>query len=183
MKDKPVKKAVGRPKGSGDKKPRKKKEVVVVKPRRKRVKVPETREEILEAIAAIKAEKLKNLSGIAAYEGTHRWEYHKPFAWQVLLSDALRRKMIVLATSPNGIGKTAQMVCTISSWGEGYEAWNEVDVDYPGAVKVKKEGEVVYCKPSSLGIVPPVRLRVTGEDWNHDLVHFVVLGMKEWFTV
>ncbi len=174
---------MGRPKGSKNKV----KGVVtkpVVKVRRKRgVREPETREEILEAIAALKAEKLKNLSGIAAYEGTHRWEYHKPFKWQKLLSDALKRKMIVLATSPNGIGKTAQMVCTISSWGEGYEAWNEVDVDYPGAVKVKKEGEVVYCKPSSLGIVPPVRLRVTGEDWNHHLGQVVVPEMKKWFTV
>ncbi len=155
----------------------------VKKSRKKRVKALETKEEVLEQLAVLKAAKVKALSGIADYEGTHRWEYHKPFRWQETLSATLRKKMIVLATSPNGIGKTAQMACIVSSWCEGYEAWAEVDVDYPGAVKVKKEGDVVYCKPSSLGIVPPVRIRVTGEDWNHHLGQVVVPEMKKWFSV
>ena len=113
------------------------------------------------------------------YVSTHLWEYYNPFRWQDEVSDLIRRKMIILAPAPNGIGKTTEMVCIASSWATGYEAWKEVDRDEAGAVQHNKK----WYKSSSLGIKPPVRLRLTGEDWNHHLGQVVVPEMKKWFTM
>ncbi len=122
---------------------------------------------------------LKELEIIDAYEKSHLWEVFKPFQWQDNISSVLRRKMIVLAPCPNGVGKTTVLVCILNSWATGYEAWNKVDADYPGAVK--HDGK--WYIPSSLGIKPPVRLRLTGEDWNHHLGQVVVPEMKKWFSM
>jgi len=108
------------------------------------------------------------------------WTYYNPFRWQERLIRKTREKLVVIAPSPNKIGKTATVACIIASWVMGYESWNEVDIDYPGAVKVGKKR---YCKPSSLEIKPPVKIRLTGEDWNHHLGQTVVPELKKWFPV
>lgn len=74
---------------------------------------------------------------------------------------------------------TAWMICMIMSWLVGYEAWNEVSADYPDGVEHKGR----YYKPSSLGIKPPVRIRLTGEDWNVHLGQTVVPEMKKWLPL
>lgn len=122
---------------------------------------------------------LEELEIIEAYEKSHLWEFFKPFQWQDNISSVLRRKMIVAAPCPNGVGKTTVLVCTLASWAAGYEAWNEVEADYSGAVKHKGK----WYKSSSLGIKPPVRLRLTGDDWNHHLGQVVVPEMKKWFSM
>lgn len=113
------------------------------------------------------------------YVSTHLWEYLRPYTWQNRLPDELRKNLIVMAPAPNGIGKSVMAMCILSSWVEGYEAWSPVDADYPGAVK--HDGK--YYKASSLGIAPPVDIRVTGEDWDHHLKMVVVKVMKEWFPL
>jgi len=54
-----------------------------------------------------------------------------------------------------------------------------VDEFYPGAVKVKGK----WYSPSSLGIKPPVRGRLTGNDWTHHLGQTVVNEIKKWFPL
>ncbi len=129
--------------------------------------------------------KLKQKQGVVAsnkviirdYMESHRWEYYSPFKWQAKIADALRGKYIILAPSPNGIGKTAHMSNLLCSFMEGYEAWSEVDEMFPGAVKVKGK----WYKPSALGKKPPVRIRLTGEDWDHHLGQTVINELKTWF--
>ncbi len=113
------------------------------------------------------------------YMESHRWEYYKPFLWQNKIAEALKSKFIILAPSPNGIGKTCHMSNLLCSFMEGYEAWNEVDEMYPGAVKVKGK----WYKPSALGKKPPVRIRLTGEDWDHHLGQTVINELKTWFPM
>lgn len=142
------------------------------------------RETLLKFIEDKKVEKLDSLREEKLYKSTHLWEYFERFRWQDNISSVLRRKMIVLAPMPNGTGKTTELVCSLASWAAGYEAWNEVDADYPGAVCPNRPGHLKqWYKPSSLGIKPPVRLRLTGEDWNHHLGQVVVPEMKKWFPM
>ncbi len=135
----------------------------------KKAKSYKTDAELDAEIERLEREELRLTEIEDHYETTHLWEFYNPFGWQDNISSVLRKKMIVFTPAPNGIGKTTEMVCVLSSWAEGYEAWNEVDADYTGAVKA--DGK--YFKPSSLGIKPPVRLRLTGEDWNHHLGRFI----------
>jgi len=74
---------------------------------------------------------------------------------------------------------TTKAVLLVMSWLAGYEAWNVVDEFYPGAVKVKGK----WYSPSSLGIKPPVRGRLTGNDWTHHLGQTVVNEIKKWFPL
>jgi len=176
--EKPKNKA-GRPKGSKDK--------VKRKPGAGRLRG--TGEYKLTHASSLAAERLKkqiiaeqkkfnkSLQIKADYADTHKWEHFKPFKWQNWLSDYIRKNNIVLAVAPNGIGKSCVAMCILCSWVEGYEAWSPVEADWPGAVKVNGS----YFKGSSLGIAPPVDIRVTGEDWDHHLKRVVVKAMLEWF--
>lgn len=113
------------------------------------------------------------------YVSTHLWEYFKPFRWQDKCNEMIRGKLIILAPAPNKIGKTALVACILISWLRGYEAWNPVNADYAGAVK--HDGK--WYKPSSLEIKPPVRIRLTGEDWRTHLGETVVPELKKWFPM
>jgi hypothetical protein len=116
-------------------------------------------------IAQAKIKKREALQIKEQYVSTHLWEFFKPFRWQDNCRDLFNDNIITLAPAPNGIGKTTEVVVFIMSWLAGYEAWNPVEPDYPGAVRVDKK----YYKPSSLGIPTPVRGRLTGQDWSHHL--------------
>ncbi len=135
------------------------------------------REKILARLKTLKQNKVNALRIKKDYMSANLWEFYRPYMWQDSMPDRIRRKHVVLAPAPNGIGKTVAMVCILASWLEGYEAWNEVDEFYPNAVKV--DGK--YFKASSLGKKPPVDIRLTGEDWNHQLGRVVVKAIKEWF--
>ena len=157
----PVKRKRGRPKG------------YKVKPKKR------TREEILADLERLDNADISDLEYLKEYKRTHLWEYFRPFLWQERSRNLLKQKLIVLAPSANKIGKTANVACTIMSWLAGYEAWHKVDSEYEGAVKV--EGE--WYRPSSLEIKPPVRIRLTGEDWNVHLGQTVVPELKKWFPM
>ena len=149
------------------------------KSRPKKSRKGRSRKDIEAELARLDEEDIRDLEILKQYKDTHLWEFLKPYMWQGLVSEELRKYLIVMAPAPNGIGKSVIAMCILSSWVEGYEAWSPVDADYPGAVK--HEGK--YYKPSSLGIKPPVDIRVTGEDWDHHLGKVVVKVMKEWFSV
>jgi len=150
-----------------------------VKRKYKQVEKYETEADILAELERIEAEEYKLDQIEMDYISTHRWEYFKPFGWQERCNDAIRKKLIVIAPAPNKIGKTTKVAVILCSWLKGYEAWNEVDVDYPKAVKVGQK----FYKPSSLEIAPPVKIRLTGEDWNHHLGQVVVPELKKWFPM
>jgi hypothetical protein len=131
--------------------------------------------EILKA----KLELAKLMQKREEYKSTHEMFYFKPYAWQDRFIDLILSKNISLACASNKIGKTAVGVNIIGSWLLGYEPWNKVDKDYPGAVLVNDN----YYKPSSLGIKPPVELIVCGEDWKMHLGKTIVPELKKWLPV
>ncbi len=147
--------------------------------RKRKKKVGDSREELLAELERIDREDLKLARLEEAYVSTHLWEYFKPFKWQTECGSLFRGNSTTLAASPNGIGKTTLAVVLVMSWMAGYEAWNEVDANYPDAVKKGKK----YFKPSSLGMKPPVRGRLTGNDWSHHLGQTVVREIKKWFPL
>lgn len=139
-----------------------------------------TVEEMEAELLLIEQEELKLLEIEAQYINSHLWEYFNQFGWQSRADDLIRKKLIIIAPAPNKIGKTAKVCCVIAEWMTGYQAWNPVDADYPGAVKA---GNGKYYKPSTLGITPPVKGRLTGEDWNHHLGQTVVPELKKWLPM
>ncbi len=149
------------------------------KPRKKKVTANPSEEEIDKEIARIQGLLVAEYRGQDEYEKSHLWEFFEPFGWQSTVPDRVRNNLGVLAPAPNGIGKTVMMVLLIVSWMEGYEAWNEVDQDYIGAVR---RGDKFY-KPSSIGKSPPVDIRLTGEDWDHHLGRVVVKALRTWFPM
>ena len=54
---------------------------------------------------------------------------------------------------------------TPSSWYHNARSWHEVKKDHPDAVFYNGK----FYRSSSLGIKPPVRIRITGEDWTFHL--------------
>jgi hypothetical protein len=78
--------------------------------------------------------------------------------------------------APNKIGKTGVAANVLVSWALGYEPWNPVNKDHPKAVRVGEE----YFHESSLGKAPPVRIRITGEDWTFSVGQVIVPELKKW---
>jgi hypothetical protein len=62
--------------------------------------------------------------------------------------------------APNKIGKTFWASAIFVSWALGYQPWDG--------------------QPSTLGIKPPVDLRITGEDFRHHLGRTVVPALEHW---
>lgn len=138
-----------------------------------------TEDKLLEELKRIKQKRIGLLEQKERYVNTHLWEYYKPFRWQAICGELCRRKVTILVPAPNGIGKTTDLVVRVMSFLAGYEAWNPVEADYPGAVK--HDGG--WYKPSALGIKPPIRGRLTGNDWTHHLGQTVVREFKKWFPL
>lgn len=135
--------------------------------------------ELRAELERLEREELRLLEERERYIVSHLWEYFNPFRWQERLLRKIRESLITIAPAPNKIGKTAMVAVILESWLSGYEAWNEVDQDYVGGVKVGGR----YYRPSSLEIAPPVKVRLTGEDWNHHLGQVVVPELKKWFDM
>lgn len=147
----------------------------------------------MSAIEQLKAELakeegalLEGLEILSAHKENNRCFYFKPFKWQGKLLKGIAAKNTTVVTSSNKIGKTATGANIVISWAKGYEPWNEVDRDYPGAVKVGVEkatdgaAKYKYYAPSSLGIKPPVKIVITGEDWKLHIGETLVPELKKW---
>ncbi len=85
-------------------------------------------------------------------------------------------KKIVVAPVSNKVGKTAVSSNIIISWCMGYEPWSRVPRGTTDAVEV--DGE--FFRASSLGKSPPVRIRVTGEDWTHSIGQTIIPELIKW---
>lgn len=132
---------------------------------------PEKRKEIIEKLEVIKDLEI----------GKDRVSFFKPYPWQKKFIEMAHQKMVIFAPSPNKIGKTVVAICIAISWLKGYEPWNEVGKDYPGAVFVKKKNK--YYRPSSLGIKPPVNIVMCGEDWKEHIGKTLVPTFKNWASM
>ncbi len=85
-------------------------------------------------------------------------------------------KKIVVAPVSNKVGKTAVSSNIIISWCLGYEPWSRVPRGTIDAVEI--DGE--FFRASSLGKSPPVRIRVTGEDWTHSIGQTIIPELIKW---
>ncbi len=140
----------------------------------------------MDAVAQIRAElereekaQLDDLETLATYKDTHLCYFYRPYAWQRRLLDGIRDKNTTVVTSSNKIGKTALGANIVISWALGYEPWNEVDADYPGAVLVGNK----YYGPDSLGIPGKRKIVITGEDWKLHIGETIIPELKKWAPV
>jgi hypothetical protein len=136
----------------------------------------------LETLERQEYEKVVNLK---SYEDSHQLKYFKPYVYQQAIIDAFRQGFnVVIIPVSNKVGKTKLGAALIHSWAIGYEPWNEVDKDFVGAVNV--EGH--YYMPSSLGKKPPVKILISGEDWEEHVGETLVPELRffcqddEWKT-
>lgn len=102
--------------------------------------------------------------------------FWKPFPWQERALEVVRGKNTTACISSNKIGKTAFVVCVAGSWLMGHEPWT---IGYKGDDAVVYEGR--SYKPSSLGIKPPVKVVLCGEDWKTHIGQTIVPELKKWF--
>ena len=130
-------------------------------------------------MAAIERELVKKKQLMLEYKRCRLIEFFKPYEWQIAARDLIARNTITIIPAPNKIGKTAISLCIMFSWLLGYEPWHKVSEDYPGAVRDGKE----FYRPSSLGIKPPVRIRLTGEDWDSHFGTSLVPEMNKWMVM
>ena len=111
------------------------------------------------------------------YRESHLIEYFSPYPYQQRVFESFREgKKIVIAVASNKIGKTAVSINLVLSVALGYEPWNKADENYPGAVRVNK----TYYKPSCINRKPPVRIRITGEDWSKHIGETLIPELKKW---
>lgn len=142
----------------------------MVKEKRTKEQIQREKEKLQRDLLALK-EKMR------VYEETHRCYFFKPYKWQKeRILDVLPGKNTLVVTSSNKIGKTGVGANIVISWALGFEPWNEVGSDYPGAVNVKGH----YYRPSSLGIAPPVKIVIVGEDWKLHIGETIVPELKKW---
>lgn len=128
---------------------------------------------------AIERELVKKKQLMLEYKRCRLIEFFKPYKWQENARDLIARNTITIIPAPNKIGKTAVSLCTMFSWLLGYEPWCRVDEGYPGAVR---DGNIFY-RASSLGIKPPVRIRLTGEDWDSHFGTSLIPEMNKWMVM
>ena len=139
----------------------------------KQERIAQIQKEMREKLALIKENKEKNLTYFFKPFASAR--RNKPYQQEII--DFLHHgKKVSLAPAPNKVGKTAVAANIVISWALGFEPWNRVDKDHPKAVKVKNE----YYHESSLGIRPPVKIRITGEDWTHSVGQVIVPELRKW---
>ena len=135
-----------------------------------------TIEQALAEQEKLRARILKKKEVVNNYRLTNLTYFFKLYSWQKTFLELIRTHNITIAPAPNKIGKTAVGVNTVISWALGYEPWNEVKKSDAGAVRVGPR----HYKPSSLGIKPPVKIRISGADWKYHLGQTVVPEIKKW---
>ena len=113
-----------------------------------------------------------------AYEQSHACEFVHFYKWQKEAIKGVHKFQISVIPAPNKIGKSCLLVNIALSWALGYEPWTFSETEFPGSIYVRhKKG---YYNPSSLGKPPPVKIRITGEDWRKHLGEAIVPELKKW---
>ncbi|MCK5132399.1 MAG: ATP-binding protein [Candidatus Sabulitectum sp.] len=132
--------------------------------------------ELIREKEQIEAEMLRDLEALAADKDANLCFHYSPYAWQRRLIEGIRDKNTTVVTSSNKIGKTAMGANIVISWALGYEPWNEVTADYPGAVQARGK----YYAPDSLGIAGKRKIVITGEDWKLHIGETLIPELKKW---
>jgi hypothetical protein len=130
----------------------------------------------LKQLEKLEREELKALEAEAVYKKSHMCEYFRPWSWQEKALDLVRKFNITIVPAPNDIGKTSLEVNIVNSWCEGYEPWTKSQEQKPGYERFGK----YWYRPSSLGTKPPVRIRMTGEDWTHHIGEVINPEFEKW---
>lgn len=138
--------------------------------------IREARQETERQLLELKQRKYAELLRLEEHKKKYAGEFIQWFDWQKDALEKIRVKNTTVIPAPNKIGKTCLVVNVVLSWCLGYEMWNKVEAGTEGAVKVGEK----YFKGSSLGIMPPVRIRVTGEDWLHHMGETLIPEFKKW---
>ena len=128
-------------------------------------------------VKALKSQLQKIRDQARAFRESNRCFFFKPYGWQQRAIDLISKKNISVVAAPNKIGKTCLNANIAYSWIIGYEPWTMKDKEFEGSIK---QGSMFY-RPSSLGIKPPVKIRITGEDWKSHLGETVIPAFKHWF--
>lgn len=119
-------------------------------------------------------------------ESNNKCYFYKPYPWQDRVLSAIHQKKTVLVVAPNKIGKTITAVNIAISWVLGFEPWNKLSDDIESGIDgVKVQHGIspgIYAK-SSLGIVPPVVIRIVSEDWEFFMGKVIVPELKRWSPV
>lgn len=118
----------------------------------------------------------ENTAAEAAFIASNRTYFFRPWRWQHRLMSMIRKMNTTIAALPNKLGKTTAGVNIVVSWALGFEPWNEVGEDHPGAVLYQKK----HYAPSSLGIAPPVKIRISGEEWKYHIGQTIIPELKKW---
>ncbi len=112
---------------------------------------------------------------VESYWLTHELERFSLYRYQQEVVDAFRQgfKIVVMPIS-NKVGKSRIGAALVHSWALGYEPWTRQYEPFEGAVKIHDS----YYRPSSLGIMPPVDITITGEDWAEHVGKTLVPELK-----
>ena len=113
---------------------------------------------------------------VAEFKKRNLCFFFEPYEWQARALRMIREKNIIAIISSNKIGKSTLLVNVFISWLLGYEPWQYVEKDEPGAVC---EGGEWY-RGSSLGIKPPLDLMLVGEDWKSHIGQTLIPEFKKW---
>lgn len=120
-------------------------------------------------------------------EANNRCYFYKPYPWQgERLIPTIHKKKTVLIACPNKIGKTLSCANIALSWVLGFEPWNKLSDDLESGVEGVKVPHGIspgIYHPSSLGIKPPVSIRIVSEDWEFFMGKVIVPELKKWAPV
>ena len=119
-------------------------------------------------------------------EANNRCYFYRPYPWQERVLAAIKSKKTVLVIAPNKIGKTITAINIAISWVLGFEPWSKLSDDLESGIDGVKVpygiSPGVYAK-SSLGIAPPVVIRIVSEDWEFFMGKVIVPELKKWAPV
>lgn len=110
------------------------------------------------------------------YREQNRCFFVRPYRWQERFRKLVTEKNVTIVAAPNKIGKSGWLANLGISWAMGFEPWAEVQAGTPGAV----EHGGKWYRASSLGLKPPVRLRITGEDWTVHMAQTIIPELTKW---
>ena len=124
----------------------------------------------------LKRKQLALLELQNSYEKTHLCEYLKPWKWQRRALSEIPNCNILIIPAPNKIGKTVLLVNIANAIALGYCPWTKSQFEKPGYIKVNG----AWYAPSPFHKKPPVRIRITGEDWISHIGATIAYEFERW---
>ena len=112
---------------------------------------------------------------LGSYELTHRCEFFKPWKWQRTIIEQILKCNILIVPAPNKIGKTILLINLANGFALGYYPWTKSRYEKPGYIKVNGS----WYQPSPIK-KPPVRIRITGEDWKSHIGETIIYEFERY---